>query len=298
MDTLQADELETASILQGLRLRKQFALAMLSVLLYEYAVTCKDEYRHIWRKPFNAVLGVYLFSRYLALTAQVINTFLVVAGPLSQPVTSDRVCPIWFAFQVASTSSLLIALDVILVLRIYALYLRSIRVGLFLGFLILLTLLTTIIVGPMTVFEIRYNSVCEALHMHHTFMYLGAVGGVLHISLAILTAAKWNLAKMGIPVAKLVARDGAWTLAFIFVLLAFLFPYSMASHKAKPEITFMCPLTMISIATCRIIMNMRTLDFQQEETREGPSAGIQSAGDVDMIYLEQLNVTDRSNVIT
>ncbi|KAF9557767.1 hypothetical protein CPC08DRAFT_35854 [Agrocybe pediades] len=99
METLQTDDLETASILHSLRLRKQFALAMLSVLLYEYAVTCKDEYRHIWTKPFNAVLGVYLFSRYLALTAQVINTFLVVAGPLSQPVTSDRTCPIWFAFQ-------------------------------------------------------------------------------------------------------------------------------------------------------------------------------------------------------
>ncbi|KAF4612570.1 hypothetical protein D9613_012699 [Agrocybe pediades] len=261
MDSLSMNATEEASILQSLRLRKQLALAMLSVLLYEYAVTCKNEYRHIWRKPFNVVLGIYLFSRYFALTFQVVNTLLVLIGPLSEPVTSERTCSVWIAFQVASTTSLVMALDIILMLR--------------------------------RIFKVRYNSVCEPLHMHPSFKYLGVAGGVLHIWLAILTAAKWNLAKMGIPVAKLVARDSAWTITLVFVLLAFLFPYSIRSNGAKAEINFMCPTTLISIATCRVIMNMRTLAFQEETANA--TAGLRSTDDLDMIYLEQLNVTDWVN---
>ncbi|KAF9549816.1 hypothetical protein CPC08DRAFT_715391 [Agrocybe pediades] len=293
MDALAMSTAEEASILQSLRLRKQLALVMSSILLYEHVVTCKNEYRHIWRKRFNVVLGIYLFSRYFALTFQVINTFLVLIGPLSQPVTSDRTCSLWIAFQVASTTSLVMALDIILMLRIYALYLKSTRIGFLLGFLLIGTLMTTIVLGCLGLFNGRYSSVCEPLHMHPSFKYLGVASGVTHIWLAMLTAAKWNLAKMGIPVAKLVARDSAWTLALVFGLLAFLFPYSTGSNGAMAELNIMCPTTLISIATCRVIMNMRTLAFQEETANT--TAGLRSAGDLDMIYLEQLNITDRVN---
>ncbi|KAF9546880.1 hypothetical protein CPC08DRAFT_769564 [Agrocybe pediades] len=285
MDSLAMNATEETSILQSLRLRKQFALAMLSILLYEYAVTTYVQERILaYLEPLNVVLGVYLYSRYFALTFQVSTLS-------SSHLRAQMLCLDCFPGGIH---------DIVgygsghyLMLRIYALYLKSVRIGFFLGFLLMGTLITTIVLGPLGVFDVRYNSLCEPLHMHPSFKYLGVAGGVLHIWLAILTAAKWNLAKMGIPVAKLVARDSAWTITLVFVLLAFLFPYSIRSNGAKAEINFICPTTLISIATCRVIMNMRSLAFLEETATT--TAGLRLTGDLDMIYLEQLNVTYRVN---
>lgn len=71
------------------------------LLVYEYALTCGDEFRYIWRyeknqiilgtsnclvirkTKFNGVLGAYLFSRYFALIVQRCeykNTFPTFSG--------------------------------------------------------------------------------------------------------------------------------------------------------------------------------------------------------------------------
>lgn len=84
---------------------------------------------------------------------------------------------------------------------------------------------------------------------------------VTHISLGILTAAKWKLVKIGATVVRLVTRDGALTTISICSLFAVIVPYSLSSQVSQAHVIFNWPITCVSIACCRIIMNMQTFNI-------------------------------------
>ncbi|KAF8994698.1 hypothetical protein BDQ17DRAFT_1080759 [Cyathus striatus] len=90
-------------------IRNVSSLSSLTVLVWEYLLTCGDEYQYIWI-PFTFVKAVYLFSRYIALISLIINNVFVLG-------------------LTALSCSMLAALDFILMLRVYVLYNRSWKVA-------------------------------------------------------------------------------------------------------------------------------------------------------------------------
>lgn len=76
-----------------------------------------------------------------------------------------------------------------------------------------------------------FNSICDALKTHPAVLHFGygfikerqthsdtnfsiVLWGV-HLTLLLLTTAKYNLTVMGIPIAKLVTRDGIWVVGIM-----------------------------------------------------------------------------------
>ncbi|KAF9554307.1 hypothetical protein CPC08DRAFT_727236 [Agrocybe pediades] len=270
---------ENAVLLQKIMYRKFITLAMWAVLVYEYVVTFKTE---VGRPRLNVVLAVYLISKYVGILAQSVNVYLVFK-PLAKVGVQERTCQRWFLFQIVTTAILLAALDFILMLRIYALYRKDAKVGAFLGLLFFSMVPVHAYAAPKCAYGVPYDSICEAKDMHIGALYFGVAVWTIHFALAVLTAAKWNLAALGAPIAKLVTRDGAWVIS----VLCFTIPYAFTLKTEKPDLAFGWPITLLSIGCCRIIMNMQKLDPTVDSASELGS-GLQE--EIELVHTTIRNV--------
>ncbi|KAF9548977.1 hypothetical protein CPC08DRAFT_339968 [Agrocybe pediades] len=272
----------SALLLSALMFRKFNTLAALAFLIYECVVTFREECRHIWRRPFNHVQRTYVFSRYFALIVQSINVFLVL-GPISAPAIPELTCKKWFAFQMVAVCSLLGALDYILMLRLYALHLKSIKVGATLVSLYLFQIFVTVVCAPIYVLYVPYDSICVSQKVQRCFIAYGATVWFVHIVMGILTAVKWK-SLLHAPLARLVNRDSVWALALICGIFGILVPYNLSLQMEKPELGFMWPSCFLSIGCCRIIMNMQTANI------EAPSPNNTINANANANALEQIEI--------
>ncbi|KAF4616866.1 hypothetical protein D9613_008913 [Agrocybe pediades] len=262
--------------------------------------TLSQEIHYIWRRPFSFVRAVYIFSKYFGLIAQRsvllrhagrrlrnddVTPFMtwqnkhlwLVLSPFSTPGVQRSVCQRWFAFQLVSSLGYLALLDLILMLRLYALYRKDVRIAIFLAVCFSGLLIIELVFAPSAMYSVPYDPICNALESPTSFAFFGGAVWVVHLSMAALTAAKWNLTVMGIPIAKMVARDRAWSLSLIVVVFAVIVPYSATLKSIKPETVFMWPTSLFSITCCRLIMNMQTLGDgsggdEERSTRDFTSA--------------------------
>ncbi|KAF9546320.1 hypothetical protein CPC08DRAFT_729937 [Agrocybe pediades] len=291
MNTIPPHEL--SALLDSAMQRKLSTIAALVVLLYEHCITLKDEVRHIWRKKFNPVLGTYIFSKYMGIVAQSINVYKAV-GPMAIPGrTSQEDCMSWFSSGIAAALILLAALDIILMLRVYALYRKTTSIGVLLSTLFVGQLISNVVFGRKSIYEVSYNAICDTQETHAAVLHFGIVLWTVHLTLLLLTGLKYNLVVMGIPVAKLVTRDGVWVVGILCpsigsrpsseltyfelgsvsqkyqVLFAVTIPYALTIQVAQADLAFVWPTTFFSIACCRVIMNMQALDIGQPDQERG-----------------------------
>ncbi|KAF9546189.1 hypothetical protein CPC08DRAFT_823817 [Agrocybe pediades] len=137
-------------------------------------------------------------------------------------------------------------------LRLYALYRKDVRIVIFLAVRFFGLLIIELVFAPSAiVYSVPYDPICNALESPTSFAFFGGAVWVVHLSMAALTAAKWNLTVMGILIAKMVARNGAWSLSLIVVIFAVIVPYSVTLKSIKPETVFMWPTSLFSITVRR-----------------------------------------------
>ncbi|KAH9477292.1 hypothetical protein JR316_0009496 [Psilocybe cubensis] len=106
-----------------------------------------------------------------------------------------------------------------------------------------------------------YNHVCDTTYTHPSFLLFAISVGVTHLTMALLTAARQDLRKLGVPVVRVVTRDGAWSLVIVCTLFAAIVPYSYSLHVEKAHVVFGWPITILSICT------VRYTDTDPERTR-------------------------------
>ncbi|KAF8954657.1 hypothetical protein BDZ97DRAFT_438528 [Flammula alnicola] len=268
-------------LVENLSLRKWSTLASLAVLSWEYILTSRDEFRHIWRRPTTGVKITYIFSRYFAIIVQSINFYLV-SGPLWSVDIPDTVCKQWFMFLIIAACCLMAALDVILMLRIYALYLKDIRIAVLLVLLFCAQIAAEAVLSPRTILDVPFDCICDTTETHPNIIYFCIFVWVTHLPLGILTVAKRNLAQLGVPVARVVTRDGIWIVILVCSLFSAIIPYSFISQVSKAHVVFGWPISLLSITCCRMIMNMLKL----RPTTLDPESTASVSSDIDMHILQ------------
>ncbi|KDR79609.1 hypothetical protein GALMADRAFT_223751 [Galerina marginata CBS 339.88] len=236
-------------LLENITIRQWSTLSTLAIILYEYTITFREELRHIWKRPITVVRMVYLFSRYLAIIVQSVNLYLVL-GPFSALSTPERICKGWFSFQLTAACVLMAALDLILMLRLYALYSKSFKVGTLLTLLFCGQIAVEAVIAPRSVLQVPYDPICDTTRTHPDILYFCISVWVTHIAMGLLTAAKWELAALRAPVVKLVTRDGTWILVTICALFAVIVPYGLIGQVSKAHVAFGWPISIISISVC------------------------------------------------
>jgi len=246
-------------LVRNLSIREWSTVASLVVLLWEYVIAFADEARHIWCQPVNGVKAAYIFARYFAIVVQISNVYLVF-GPLRRLYIPEHVCKQWFLFLAICVCFLVTTLDAVLMLRVYALYRKDWRAAAFLVVLFFTKIALLCLVAPRSVLHVPYDPICDTTKTHPDAIYCLISMSVTHVPICILTAAKWKLVKIGVPVVRLITRDGALTTVSLCSLYAFVIANSLSDQVSQAHVVFNWPMTLLSVACCRIIMNMQTLN--------------------------------------
>jgi len=240
------------------------SVAALTLLCWEYLLTCSQEYHHIWSFPLNQVKLAYLFARYYGILSQVVNVYIFLNFRV--PVQM-RTCRSWHTFLFVSSASLQAILDYILILRVYTLWDQSKRVGTYLTILFLTQASLTIAHGMQGSKEIFFDAACNWVRAPVEVIYLTAIICVLHISMWYLCLKRLNDVPTH-PLLRLVIRDGSCVLVTVCAIVLSATPFAFLTKKAIPSMPLLIwPHTFFSVLTCRIIMNMQSLGIEERVGR-------------------------------
>ncbi|KAF8995227.1 hypothetical protein BDQ17DRAFT_1365830 [Cyathus striatus] len=272
------NEYFTALIQGRYRAQHYWSLAAFVFLVWEYVCTCRYEFSHIWRRPMTTVKVIYLFSRYFGLLFHFINHMIMMKTLSRLPVVSST-CHRWFAFQIVSFAILFSAMEVILMLRVYALYHHSRGIGLTLAILFIIEIAVSVACPLSFLPELKYDVICTGeIAPRQAAVYCSTVVFVQLVVVS-LTLAKRNsgLITTDTEIVRLVHRDGVWVFAVVLAIMSIMMPYSIVEQTVVPYIIFSWPISIFSLITCRVIMNLQRLKVEpsdhlpQRYTGQSPS---------------------------
>ncbi|KAH7922219.1 hypothetical protein BV22DRAFT_673743 [Leucogyrophana mollusca] len=240
---------------------KPISISALSFLFWELCITFDDEVNLIWSKPWGSLVKwLFLLTRYVGLASIASGRALGTAGH-----SSALSCREALALQVSMTRILFTLVEIILMLRLYALYNRDPRIAAFLVFLAVLGAVVAIVGLSNTVPSSHFDELCHIIRIDtplssFSFVFVGTEGVIL-----LLTILKYihslHSIRNSTPIVKLMLRDG--TLAFCAVT-SLLIPTSVllvVHNGALGSVTNSWYNTVLSSAGCRLILNMQRLSL-------------------------------------
>ncbi|TFK73958.1 hypothetical protein BDN72DRAFT_833939 [Pluteus cervinus] len=234
---------------------------------WETAIAFPDELQYIWSQPAKVTMVncLYLFSRYFALAVHINNS--VISGKLSglYPVPHD-ICKAWAIYQTIVTYTMISMVDMILMMRIYAFYNRSKRMGAFLCSLLFIRTGMAAASAIMTFPTSTFTPKCLT-SVPPEVVYLFAVGEVLFqtLILSLTFVRKFSLQQSiwsNSPLLSLLSRDGSLTFLSVVGSLTAILVYSRFQYTeevAYGHSVFPIFVAATSSASCRMIINMQRL---------------------------------------
>lgn len=216
------------------------------------------------------VKRIYLFSRYYGICWHIIDSAAML-GPLASICIQPLICAIWHGSKLLTCLCLLVALEVVLSLRLYALYCKNRNIGIFLLIMLSTGVAVMVTCYVRTMRFVHFDDACLVRKTPYEYAYFSAFCLMRHSLLWMLTIHKRNMGRLGrlnrAPIVNLMLRDGAWIFAAISLLLAMVIPSSFLI-PAIAQAMFPWFTSLVSIFTCRLILNMQRL--QMESTTSGP----------------------------
>ncbi|GLB39415.1 hypothetical protein LshimejAT787_0605770 [Lyophyllum shimeji] len=240
------------------------SIAALTVLIWDSLINFEDEYEHIWQLHTGLAKRIYIFSRYYGICWHIIDCAAML-GPLASIGTRPLICAIWHGSKLFTGLWLLVALEVVLAIRLYALYCKDRSIGIFLAVLLGTGLAVTVTCYVRTTRRVQFDEACLLRKTPYEYVYFSTFCFMRHALLWTLTMHKRNVGRLGhlhrAPIVHLMLRDGAWIFAGITVLLAALVPSSFL-RPANGQAMFPWFTSLVSIFTCRLVLNMQRLQIE------------------------------------
>ncbi|KAF6742800.1 hypothetical protein DFP72DRAFT_936564 [Ephemerocybe angulata] len=282
-----AGAIDLEASLRAIFERNTFSLVALVFVTCELANSLEDEVRYIWRGQLNKVKVIYLLARYFGLAGLISNVLVLLVGPLSSTTTPVAHCRIWFTAMSVVSCSVLFAIDAISMLRVYALYRRSVKIGAFFASVLITeaTLVTTC--SSQHVGKVPFSPSCDVEKTPHQVIFFTCGVIFAQCSLLLFTFLKRQelVGQRQVPILKLVFREGAWISTLICSMFLFTVPYSLITGTSKPHLVLIMPIAILSPAACRIILNMHRLSTTGRSTARTQTSSLNTDTDIQFTSL-------------
>ncbi|KAF8572714.1 hypothetical protein K439DRAFT_1643434 [Ramaria rubella] len=268
---------ELFNTLHFLRISSFNTIASTSLLLYEVIITSDQEFNFIWRNPLSFISIVYVLLRYYSLSYLLVLSYEAINVSLSEKV---RFCKFFSLFQVWGATVFVPVVDILIILRIYALYSQSKKVGVVLVILWIAELICDFIFiglaftpghGVMSnplpgILPGCYTTVAPEFSQ---VIRSGAIVSAFQAVYFALTTSKLcqRVRDYGFslnPLLKVFFRDGA---GFCFVILA-MYIFITVLFASGPEqlqsIGQTWAISVVSIAASRLVLNIKDVATPSE----------------------------------
>ncbi|TFK71286.1 hypothetical protein BDN72DRAFT_469587 [Pluteus cervinus] len=246
----------------------QSGVASLTFMVYDHLLTLDDEVDTIWSKPNKSWLKwTFIGTRYSCLAIQmikcVLDVFIVARADID---ISAFLLREWVMCQVVLNMILLTAVEVVLMLRVYALYDKSKRIAV--SFIcILLARAASTVTGVLLNLPPHNIRLCEVLEViPASFFYFGCATIASQLVILILTFSKYytsaHLSQSRAPIVSLLIRDGTIAFFTLFVVCSATAVMTVLHSPVAPVTDFWL-LAAISSSGCRVIINMQRLSVEE-----------------------------------
>jgi len=216
---------------------------------------------------FAHIKWLYFFGKYFALGLQT-AVFAIQVGYLSDHMIPLQYCRVYRLAEMAASTLLMLCFDVVLLLRIYALYGRrtfSSKLG---TFAVLIEFVTTIASSVSAIPTALYDSSCAMTQVPKTTLVF-VVGTFTSqaILLWLVYRKRERAVRARSTIVCVTIRDGLFAFLCIAVLLVCIFIWTLCDSPVTTLMIFWNPV-VTSVATTRLILNLQraqsvqpTLDF-------------------------------------
>ncbi|KAF8647826.1 hypothetical protein AX16_006528 [Volvariella volvacea WC 439] len=261
---------EDPNILASAQAVNRSSVASLAFLVWDIIITFDEEVKVIWPNPCSYSKVLYFFVRYLALIVQI--SILFVGTELSPALNfTEYDCFIWQVWQGAGAFAILSATDLVLILRVHALYRGNTIVRVFLAVIFVgeLVVMATGLIYAIP--DIKYDHLCRVTQNPPIFLAVAAAPIGFQTILFLLTGWKFIQAiRAGwgdVPLIQLLMRDGTWAFFLLFlVLLAEALLYGAGAH-GYAGVLFGWLLTAFSFSGYRIMLNIHHMSHTHQIIR-------------------------------
>ncbi|KAF9000910.1 hypothetical protein BDQ17DRAFT_1359171 [Cyathus striatus] len=261
---------ETATYISLIIARNHACLVALVVLSWEWLSTFPHEVEWIWTRPLTIVKCTYLFARYFGLVVQIVNVILLFTVLSKFPIPVES-CRTWFTTLFAVCVSMLTAVDIILIIRVYALYYKSSKVAITLGILISIQFFVEIFCITYAFRKISFDFICNATQLPSEPYFFVGLECVIQIVIWSMTfKQRGNLIARNfhcrIPLLDLLFRDGTFVAVLIFGIFSGLLPHTIRTRTCQIHFAVIWPMSFFSASACRLVINMINSDIQASPT--------------------------------
>ncbi|KAF9464926.1 hypothetical protein BDZ94DRAFT_1255572 [Collybia nuda] len=254
------------ALVRGNRACNYSAMVVMTFTLYDWISTAEEEVLQIWMRPWSNLKSLYIFIRFLSIGAQMVPgviAFLPSSVDLLAPI-SNRRCHWIIALQGASNQLLMMAVQIILLLRVEALYQKEKLLQLLLRALYIGEFISMAVMFSLEMPKVQFGLQCVTTQFPINFAipyFLLPV--VVEFIFFVLTMMKFYRAiHDGWARQPLVFRflqDGIWAFALPLVILTINIICTAALSGPFSSIAFSWTIAIPGFAGCRLILNMSHL---------------------------------------
>ncbi|CCM04747.1 uncharacterized protein FIBRA_06937 [Fibroporia radiculosa] len=236
----------------GFELTFKFALSAVTFLAYDTLLNIGDEIDYVWRGPRSWVTWAYAFIRHVP--SIIAFTFFE---------WRPEQCRAWIAYQLSFNEALTIAVEGVLIVRIYALYNRNRLVIAAVLFLYMSEITLMIVVIAVSIPGMRFDEQCVITDTPGIFTSYWIISLAFETILFALTLVKFftsmsrYLGRHSLLFA--LVRDGTWAYAMTFVIMLM---NTLVYHLVKGTLAGVCfcwELAIMSFAGAHVLLNLRRL---------------------------------------
>jgi len=248
-------------------------VAAFMFLLWDHCISFSEEVELVWRSKWSLVKVLFLIIRYLAFIVQLVNLVIDAMPQLVHPSVSS--CMGWIKWQLVSGQILIICVDVLLVLRVYAFYGRSkvlltVLIVLFLCEAISMAIIGGISIPGADMLDLVANPLpsnlhvpaCVALTLPPLFSKYWISGLIFGSILFFLVTVKfvqtrWNAGVDSPHVLIVFVRDGTWAFAVLFGINLWMC-LSFKSSAQQGDISLTWSYSVLGFCGSRLVLNLRS----------------------------------------
>ncbi|KAF8527217.1 hypothetical protein JB92DRAFT_2867736 [Gautieria morchelliformis] len=143
--------------LHDLRIINYNMVCTSALLVYDIILTHGQEFKYLWRSPRALAKVAYFFTRYFAVIFMILESIAYIKMFL--PLNVSELCLHLFHLEIWGITMFILLVDVLIVMRVFVLYSRNTRVGVFL-FAVWITEVVTIVV--LVIFAVKEEALFPA----------------------------------------------------------------------------------------------------------------------------------------
>lgn len=265
-EPLYSPYITSASVAAGAQAVNRSSIAALAFLVWDILITTDEEVRLIWPRSWSYNKFVYFFIRYVPMMMQVSILFIGTELTPSFHFTPHD-CYIWQVYQGVAASLILMAIDTILILRVFALYHENIITMRRVVAIFFIVEVVGMAIGlGLSLPGITYDNLCLVINVPRSIIIYAAAAILFQAFLFMVTIYKFVLAVRSgwgdVPFIVLLTRDGTWAFCLLFFTYAgHLILYGL-HNPAYAGVLYAWLLTIFSFCGYRILLNLNHLAYE------------------------------------